>query len=438
MLREFLKKHSLEYGDVISLEFEGRQFRGTVLPDSNPSTLVLKLENGYNSGFDLGLVGKVRKLGSGKGVSKEMEVKVKTLSGLPRVSILGMGGTVTSRVNYEIGGVITDFTPAELLSKFPELAKIARTAPVLVENIMSEDVLYSHYSKLARAIKKEIDSGADGVIVTHGTDTMHYTAAAVSFIFSALPVPVLFVGSQRSSDRPSSDAADNLLNAVYFIANSDWTGVALCMHNSTNDNVSAILPGTRTRKMHTSRRDAFKAIDSELIALVNFKEEKIEFLSKERARKKKGGKFVLKDRFEERVGMLYSHPVILPEQIEFFRKNKYKGLVLMATGIGHMPINTKGTEKNRKALKALIDSGCIVCVTSQCLYGRVHENIYTNARRLHELGTVFLNDMLPETAFIKLAWLLGNEPKRAAELMPENLRGELSERRLGGEFKPGK
>ncbi len=436
MLESFLKRYSLKYGDIVLLEFEGEEFQGTVLPDSNPHTLVLKLSNGYNAGFELEKISKVKKLGSGKKAGKPVEKKIKQTMNSPKISILHLGGTVASRVNYERGGVIASFTPSELLSKFPELLKIAQIKPVFIENIMSEDILFSHYSKLARVVKEEIESGVDGIIVTHGTDTLHYSAAALSFIFSKLPIPVLFVGSQRSSDRPSSDAADNLLNAAFFIASTDFAGCAVCMHDSSSDGFSVILPGTRTRKMHSSRRDAFRAINAEPIAKVNWQKKTVSFFSRNFARKKKVLGIELLDKFEPRVGILYAHPNLLSEEIDFFRKNKYKGLVLMATGIGHMPINTRENERNLKALSMLIKSGCIVCVTTQCIYGRVHENIYTNTRRLHSLGALFLEDMLPETAFIKLAWLLGNEPQNARELMVKNLRGELSERRLGGEFKP--
>ena len=190
--------------------------------------------------------------------------------------------------------------------------------------------------------------------------------------------------------------------------------------------------------MHSSRRDAFKAINSKAIAEVDYNSGEIKFLSKDYPRKASQEKINLLSKFEPMVAILRSRPNMLPEEFSFYQKNGFKGLILEATGIGHAPINIPENEENRKALKSLIDSGCIVCVTSQCIYGRVHGSIYTNSRRLKDLGTIFLEDMTTEAAFIKLAWLLGNSPKKAAELMSKNLRGEISERRLSGEFKPGK
>ncbi len=435
-IESFLKKHKLSVGERVRVETVNGSVVGTVIPSAR-GFLDLKLDSGYNAGIETRKIKSVKKLGKEKSIGKPVARKVEPDSSLPIVSIVHTGGTVASRVNYKTGGVIAGFDVEDIVSMYPELSKVASIRSVFVENIMSEDITFRHYQKIGRAIKKEVEEGAGGVIVTHGTDTLHYTAAALSFAFEKLPVPVILVGSQRSSDRPSSDAGMNLVCAARFIAQSDFAGVALCMHSTSSDSRCSILPGTRARKMHSSRRDAFKAINSKPIAEVDYGSGEITFTGADYPRESSLKECVLKDKFEPRVGILKARPNMFPEEFDFYRNNGFRGLILEATGIGHMPINTRENAGNKKALKNLIDSGCIVCVTTQCIYGRVHETIYTNTRNLKSLGAIFLQDMTSETAFIKLAWLLGNfDKKKAAELMSKNLRGEISERRLVGEFEP--
>ena len=187
--------------------------------------------------------------------------------------------------------------------------------------------------------------------------------------------------------------------------------------------------GTKVRKCHTSRRDAFKAVNDTPIAFVDYKTGSIDFKKKDYEKKSKSKKLVLKDKFEEKVGLLKTHVNMQPEIFEFFEKNNYKGLVLEATGIGQAPTNTKEHEKNYAALQKFIKKGGVVVLTSQCIFGRVHPTIYTNCRRLSNIGIVFGEDMLAETAFVKLAWLLGNfKAPEAKELVGKNLRGEITKR----------
>ncbi|MCX6802023.1 MAG: Glu-tRNA(Gln) amidotransferase subunit GatD [Candidatus Diapherotrites archaeon] len=432
----FLKKHSLSAGDSVEVESETGRLKGTVLPSSG-KFLELKLGSGYNVGIEPEKIKSAKKTGLEKNVGKAAKSEIRQDLSLPLISVVHTGGTLASRVDYKTGGVKAGFDAEDILSLYPELLSTARIDAVFAENIMSEDMSFSHYPKIVQAIRKEIEKGSQGVIVTHGTDTLHYTAAALSFIFEELPVPVLLVGSQRSSDRPSSDAGMNLVCAAKFMIKTDFSGVAICMHSSTSDSACSILPGTKTRKIHTSRRDAFKAINAVPIAEIDANSGEIIFNSKDYAKKNNSKKCVIAEKFEPKVAILKARPNLQPEEIDFYRKAGFKGLVLETTGIGHMPMNTEENAGNKKALKSLIESGCIVCATSQCIYGRVHESIYTNSRALHALGVIFLEDMTTETALVKLAWLLGNYPKKAAELMPKNLRGEIAERRSEEEFSGG-
>ena len=343
------------------------------------------------------------------------------------------GGTIASKVDYKTGGVVAAFTAEDILSMFPELNDIANIKSHLVSNMMSEDMRFMHYKKISDAIVKEIKSGVDGIIIGHGTDTLALTSAALAFIFENLPIPVILVGSQRSTDRGSTDGAMNLICAAEFIAKTDFVGVAVCMHESTADNNCLIMPACKTRKMHTSRRDAFKVINDKAIARINYETKKIDFLKE--YTKKSDKKLIVKDKFEDKVAIIKTYPNIFPDLIEALTKKKYKGLVLEGTGIGQAPTNIKENIPNYNALKKFITSNGVVVLTSQCIFGRVHKDIYVNCRRLSNIGVIFGQDMLTETAFVKLAWLLGNHKKdEVKELMVKNLRGEINERLMKDEF----
>jgi len=430
----FLKKHCLEEGDIVEVRSGKAVLKGTIIPSAEENILALKLENGYNVGIDLGKISSVKKIGSGKKVGKAKAVEFQKKPGLPAVSILQIGGTIAARVDYRTGAVFTTFEPKDLLTLVPELAGMANIETRLISNMFSEDMRFAHYSVIANEIAKEVKKGARGIILPHGTDTMAYTAAALSFMLEDLPIPVLLVGAQRSTDRGSTDAIMNLVCAMHFITKSDFAGVAICMHENTNDGNCAILPPCKTRKLHTSRRDAFKPVNDSRIASVDFKTGEIKFLKEKYGKIDKSKKLKLLDKMEAKVALLKVFPNLMHEQIAFFRKEKYKGLVLEGTGLGQAPVGTPNelcgeNKKIMEEIKELIKSGCIVAMTSQCIFGRVQMHVYSNAVDLAKAGVIAGEDMLAETAFVKLAWLLGNFPKeKAKELIAKNLRGEITER----------
>jgi glutamyl-tRNA(Gln) amidotransferase subunit D len=315
---------------------------------------------------------------------------------------------------------------------FPEIRDKSNILSRLISNIWSEDLRFSHYNLMANEIKKDIDSGIDGIILTHGTDTLAYTAAALSFILENLPIPVILVGAQRSSDRPSSDSGVNLVSAVNFITNTDFSDVSICMHENTADDICDILPACKTRKMHTSRRDAFKAINDLPWARVSYQTGQIDFLKKDYNKRDTKAQINIRPLDEKvKVGILRTHTNMCPEQFSFYKDECFDGLVLEGTGLGHTP----GQEINAsifEALKNLTASGCVVVMTSSTVYGRIDMNVYDKGRDLQKIGVVGNGtDMLPETAFIKLSWLLSNYSKEdAKKLMAKNLRGEISTRTL--------
>ena len=415
--------------DYIAVETREENFQGTLMP-SDKKFLVLKLDNGYNIGIDQKKVKVVKLIKKYKKTTKKTIAKPK--KGLTKISILHTGGTIASKVDYTTGGVTASYKPEELIGMFPELNELVTIHSRLVGNIMSEDMRFSHYNTLAKEVEKEAKKGTEGVIITHGTDTMHYTSAALSFALQKLPIPVLLVGAQRSSDRPSSDAAMNLVSAAMFIANSNFSEVAICMHENADDSNCLIMPGTKTRKMHTSRRDAFRPVNTIPYAKVNCKNKKITFYKKDYA-KKNNRKFAIKQ-FKEnlKLGIIKIHPHMSAS--EFKAYERFDGLIIEGTGLGHAPIDEfdKHTKENTKIKKEIskLAKKLIVAMAPQTLYGRLQMNVYSGGRELQDLGVIGnFNDMTPETAFIKLAWLLSNFKKEDVKtLFEQNIAGEISTR----------
>ena len=409
---------------------DGASFNGLMMPGSDDSILVLKLWSGYNVGVIRKNIVKLTKIQGQKKVAEKVEKKaLKMDTSLPTIAILHTGGTIASEIDYETGGVVARFTPEELLAMFPEIKNFAQITSSQVMSMMSEDMRFSHYQLIAKAVEKEIKKGVAGVIVGHGTDTLAITAAALSFMFDHLPIPVIFVGAQRSSDRGGTDAYLNMLNAAYFITHGNFKGVGLCMHATTNDEDCVILPATKTKKLHTSRRDAFQPVNALPIARVNVKQKKIEYVQAHHPGTT--GKLTLRDGFEEKVAVIKAYPNMFSHFIDTAIEKKYKGIVLEGSGIGQAPTNIKENLPVYNSLKKFIGSGGVVVLTSNCIFGEVHPYIYKNCRRLQEIGVIFGKDMLTETALVKLAWLLGNYPKKeVAHLMTENLKGEINSRLL--------
>jgi len=416
-------------GDTVKITTLDDEFEGILLPEED-DFLVLKFDSGYNIGISKKRVKSIRTIEA----KKKAVVKKKSVSqkkGLPKVSVLHTGGTIASKVDYETGGVTARFTPEELLEMFEELKDFANISSRLVRNMFSEDMRFAHYNVLANEVKKEIENGAEGVIITHGTDTLHYTAAALSFILEGLRAPVILVGAQRSSDRGSSDASLNLLSAVYFITSGKFGDVGICMHESISDEECFILPAMKTRKMHSARRDAFKAINTVPWAKINFKEQRIDFLKTDYRKRAKSKIKIMPINDSLRVGFVKAHPSFHAETLQCFKK--YDGLLLEGTGLGHFPINEidADTIEHRMIAKVIAELAekIPVVMSTQTIYGEVNMNVYTTGRKLKEAGVIGdYSDMTPETSYIKLAWLLSNYPGKVREFFSKNFRGELNSR----------
>jgi glutamyl-tRNA(Gln) amidotransferase subunit D len=425
-LEEDFSKKGIREGDRIRVSGEGGISEGLLMPrphHGDSEIVVLKLDNGYNIGVravSVELLSKSHRTAMGT----EGDETAKKGD----IVILGCGGTIASRIEYETGAVYPSISPQELRAAFPDLKRWPMHARQLF-SLFSEDLNTHHWRVLADEIEKEIKEGSDGVVVMHGTDTMAYTSAAISFMLQNLRVPVVFVGAQRSSDRPSSDNEMNLHNSV-FAATQDFGEVCVCMHAGTSDDYCHIHRATRVRKMHTSRRDAFRSINSRPLFAVDYRSKRFDPLSE--YRKRSTQPLLARKSLNPNVGLIYIHPNIKPEFIS--KLDTYDGIVLMATGLGHVPtnaMNDKTVHGILPQIKELTASGIPVVMAPQTIYGRLCMRVYSSGRLLMDAGAIGDGmDWTPETAYVKLCWVLGQtkDMKKVREMMLTDYAGELSMR----------
>ncbi len=418
----------METGDRIRVVWKGKTIEGIAMPQTNKEKIVLKLSSGYNVGLDRKNVEKIEIVGK-EMLGRPKEKKEEGKEG--GVRILGCGGTITSKIEYKTGAVYPLISAEEFKTAFPELNEIATINLRNVFSVLSEDINQEHWGVMAEEIKNEIKNGAEGVVVLHGTDTMSYSCSAMAFALQNLPVPVVFTGAQRSADRPSSDNKMNLLNAV-FTAKQDLGEVVAVMHATSSDDFGFVHRGVKVRKMHTSRRDAFKSINIPPLAKVDYRTKKFEKIFEYKKRSAGGLRF--DNRFSDEVGLVYFYPGIKPKLFDAF--SDYKGIVLAGTGLGHVstnPFKDKHAKPIIEKIEELVESDVVVAMASQCISGRINMNVYTAGRILREAGVIgHLADWTPECAFVKLSWVLGHErnAKKAREQMMENLAGEMGERSI--------
>ena len=401
--------HGYTAGCKVICKYAGCEYKGSYITERDGKAVV-KLPSGYNIGVDYSALISTDEAGNAAPAPKKIEQN----ESLPKLSIISTGGTIASKIDYRTGAVTSQFEADDILRAIPDLKNIARFSAHVPATILSENMTVDIWKTLARTIYDEIKSGTRGIIVTHGTDTLAYSAAAISFMVKT-PVPIIFVGSQRSADRPSSD---NVMNGMCSAAAalSDLGEVAVVMHGTTDDDYCSIHRGTRVRKMHTSRRDAFRSMNIKPLGRVGYPSLDVELDGD--AVRRGTNDVELFDSMEENVGLVYFYPGMKPEIISAF--NGYKGLIIAGTGLGHT------SSLCIDAIRHLIETGTTVVMTSQCLNGRVCDRVYDTGRDLLDAGIIEGEDMLPEVAFVKLMWVLGNEkdPKKIKELMKTDLRGE--------------
>jgi glutamyl-tRNA(Gln) amidotransferase subunit D len=416
---------------------DGLVLTGLLIPryeEGASDYIVLKLKSGYNVGIEAKSIASIDQeeqppnQGTTAAAQDTESTALDAQKNLKNLLLLSTGGTIASKVDYRTGAVKPVYTAADLYASVPELGKIANIEAEIVFSTFSENLSQTHWEELSRKIidskSSRGSSTLSGIVVMMGTDTLTYVSAALSFSLIGFGLPVVCVGSQRSSDRPSTDSALNLLGAARFAASSNARGVFVAMHESENDNTIAIHSGVRVRKNHTSRRDAFESIDVPLYAKVQ--SDKISFASDYNnvyGIEGLSSELALKTKFDQRIALIKFYPGFDTEILRSLQSREIRGLIVEGTGLGHV------SSKTVDSIRELVKNSVFVGITSQCIWGHVDLNVYETGIDLTKAGAVQLGNMLSETAFVKLCWALGNfSPERTKNLMTTNLVGETTER----------
>ncbi|MHA1277910.1 MAG: Glu-tRNA(Gln) amidotransferase subunit GatD [Candidatus Helarchaeota archaeon] len=425
--RKKLESVGAKIWDVIEIVKGKEVVKGIILPRSEfeeeDRNVTLKLINGYNVGVELSDSANITVYSQEIGEYKLPEKKVPPVENLPTVSLLGTGGTIAARLDYRTGAVFPAFSPGELFTAIPELATICNLKPEVIYEVLSEDLTPKYWLDLARTVYNRIkDEDVDGVVIGHGTDTMCFTGTALSFLLQDLPVPVILVGSQRSSDRPSSDAAINLINAVTTAAQADLAEVLILMLGATDHEYGLLHRPSLTRKMHSSRRDAFKTIAS--VPFGKVQDGNITIFEQKYHKRDKNRELKSYLKIDPYVALIYHYPGIQPELIETLIDHDYHGIVLAGTGLGHISKNLL------EPIQRAIEEKIAVVMTVQTLWGFTGMQVYQRGREELAIGIIPGHNMLPETAYVKLCWVLG-QTRNIEEVktqMRTNIVGELIER----------
>ena len=423
--REYLERENIQIWDIVELITKKTTLKGIILPRneySAPNFIEIKLKNNYNVGINISDVIEIKKTGKKEANYKIPEKKFPKNKNLPNIKLLGTGGTVASRLDYTTGAVIPSFTPGELFSSVPELAEVCNLECETAFEILSENMKPEYWQELAEKVKSAADAGIDGILIGHGTDTMSFTSAALAFMLDNLSIPVVITGSQRSSDRPSSDAALNLINAA-VVASSDISEVLVTMLGSSSHDYGLIHRGTLVRKMHSSLREAFRTIDQVPLGMIQNR--KIKMFSSD-YKKRSNREIILKTKFEKKIALVYSYPGMESELIDFYIDKGYKGIVFAGTGLGHISTYVHET------IKRAIQEGITILMTTQTLHGFVGMDVYSTGRELQNLGVIPGKNILPEVGYVKLGWVLGQtqDPNEIKNLLLTNIAGEFIDREL--------
>jgi glutamyl-tRNA(Gln) amidotransferase subunit D len=417
---EFLKTNNIGVGDSVKI-LADLTYLGIIMPryeHSDDKHLVLKLKSGYNIGLEIEKIEKIEKIPSPE-KNIEKKERLEKNPALPKILLLSTGGTIASKVDYRTGAVTPVLTAEELNSSVPELAKIANVDAEVLFSEYSENIMPEHWLKIAEKLKEYSNSNYSGIIIAHGTDTMHYTSSFLSFALAGFPIPIALVGSQRSSDRASSDAALNLVGAIKFLLGCKTNGVYIVMHQDENDETVACHVGTRVRKNHTSKRGAFQTIgDNPAFIIVN---DQIQ-------RNMKGEFFRIKEfqpriNLNTKVALVKYHPGYDPSLLGKIIEMNYSGIIFEGTGLGHIGKTMYDNVKKAN------EKGIFLGMTSQCIDGRVRMTVYESGRDLLNLGIIPLENIIPEVALVKAMWALGNSKtlEDVKQIMLQNIASEISD-----------
>ena len=415
---DYLNQKDVSVGDSIKV-ISDLTYEGILMPryeTSEDSHIVLKLKSGYNIGIELSEISDIKKISSPKEIIEQNNVNDED-SSLPKILLLSTGGTIASKVDYRTGAVTPALTAADLNDAVPEITIIANVDTEVLFSEYSENLQPEHWFEIATRLDSLAKSDYMGIIIAHGTDTMHYTSSFLSFALSGFPIPVALVGSQRSSDRPSSDAAVNLIAATKFLTKTNTNGIFVVMHNDSNDDTVVCHKGTRVRKNHTSKRGAFETVGDDPAFIIT--ENNIE--KNMNADFFKNEKYDPKLNLDAKVALVKYHPGYDPRQIKDLADLGFGAIIFEGTGLGHIGKTMYDVIRDAK------EQGLFLGMTSQCLDGSVRMTVYDSGRDLLDLGIVPLENMIPETALVKAMWAYGNSTnsEEIESLMLRNIASEF-------------
>ncbi|MFW9868230.1 MAG: asparaginase [Candidatus Thorarchaeota archaeon] len=326
------------------------------------------------------------------------------------------GGTISSVYDSGTQALRPGLTVEELLDRLPKGMGNVEVIQRELYQLDSANAQPHHWQTLASTIKEISEEIADltGIVVTHGTDTMTYSAAAVSFMVQDFGKPIVFTGAQIPASIPWSDGPRNLLDAIRVAAFGDLGETCIVFNGE-------IHRATRAKKVRVNSYDAFDSMDPSPIGILS--RDIVLYVG----RKKRDHSLIPRfdTRFDDRVFLLKVFPGMPPQTLARIVDMGFHGIIVEGYGSGNIP-----TDENALTggILQAIDQNCFVVISSQCAFGQADLSIYEVGRAAMEVGAMSAYDMTPEAALVKLSWVLGHtkESDRVREMMSISYVGEMS------------
>ncbi len=329
---------------------------------------------------------------------------------MKKVLILATGGTISSKEGSE--GMAPQTAPKELLGTLQELRRHYDISYRVILNLDSSNIQSEEWQLIAEEIYKALPH-YDGIVITHGTDTMAYTASMLTFMIQNPEKPIVLTGSQIPISHPLSDARSNLATALAAI-DHNVIGVSIAFNHK-------LMSGCRAVKVRTMGFDAFESVNSPDVGEI-FADGVHLLSTRLRA---EGLPCVLRTKVSNEVFLLKLIPGTNPQVLDSLYETGYKGLVVESFGAGGMHFLRRDLSGK---LRELVEKGVSVVVSSQCLYEKSDLSLYEVGRRVLKTGAIQALDMTTEAAVTKLMWALGqtSDPEEVKKIFATNYAGEIS------------
>jgi len=331
----------------------------------------------------------------------------------PRILLIGTGGTISakkSKNKWKYG----EFLQEDLLKMIPEIEKEFDIDTIDIFRMDSSDMKPEHWLTLARTIYYKIKD-YDGVVVTIGRDTIHYADTAISFFLQNTGTPIIFTASLYSAEELNNDTLSNLKQAIIVAGKSDLAETAIVIDND-------ILRATRTKKENASEFNSFAITKESRIGKI---QTHIKMTGKYKKRKKSNP--ILFESIETKIAIAKIYPGFDAKRITTLVDNGIKGIVLQGYGFGNLPLEGTGF---KEAIKYANKKNVPLILTSECFLGDYWKELYCLdiGDRFKNIKIIHTYDMLTETAYVKLMWVLGQTQKysEVKKMMQTNYCGEIN------------